>query len=875
MNKKLLKKIGVFTGIIVLFLVLAYAFVPQVLEGKIVNQDDFTGYVGMSQEATQHNTEHPDDPTRWTNSMFGGMPLASIYPSHRGDWTQPLYRFLMTGKRPASWLFLSMVGAFLLMLSLGISKLPAIGGAIAVTFCSYNLQIIQVGHNTKMQALAFLPWVLAAVIFTYRSALRKPKPAPDSGGQDQLTPFREWFPMTALGAVLFAFALSLQIKANHLQITYYLAIIIFIYALSIFIWLLVSRERRRQLNRFFAASALLLGIGLIGIATNTITLAPLYEYTQHTMRGGSELSHPEGGEISDKGLQLDYATAWSYGWEELPNLLIPNFNGGASTGAVNPDKSAVVKLFKQAGQGNPEEIAKMLPLYWGPQPFTAGPMYMGAITVFLFVLGLCLYRGKEKWWILAATLVAVLLSLGSHFMGFTRLFYNYAPLYNKFRTVSMSLVILQFTLPMLGFLVLDRILKQEYSKEEFKRGGRIALAFTAGFCLIFAVFPGLAGSFSGASDASIQDVIVEALKQDRKHLLANDALWSMLFILATYALLWWSYRTPKDARRAASRRLQAGAAIALLVLVNLFAVGKRYLNADSFVRARDFGSRFVQRTVDKLILSDPDLSYRVLDFTVSVFNDSRPSYWHKNVGGYSPAKLQRYQDLIQRYLVDEIQSLQPASQAAKTISDFEANLPPLPLLSALNCRYLIMAPESVPVVNRQAFGNAWFVDSLVAAANPDEEIARIGEVDLRRTAVIGDDFAQAREKVASVLSNAAPSDTLYMTSYAPNELRYHCAVASERPVIFSEIYYPKGWHAEIYPADGGASVPVELFRADWILRGAVLPAGEYDLVMRFDPKVYSWGENVSRASSIVLVLVLLASCGMVLTAKRETSADAS
>lgn len=875
MNKKLLKKIGVFAGIAALFLVLAYAFVPQVLEGKIVDQADITGYVGMSRETTQHNADHPDDPTRWTNAMFGGMPVTSFTSFNDGDWTQALYRFLMTGKRPASWLFLSLVGAFLLMLSLGISNLPAIGGAIAVTFCSYNLQIIQVGHNSKMQALAFLPWVLAAVIFTYRAALRKAKSAPDSGGQDQAIPFRGWFPKTVLGAVLFAFALSLQIKANHQQITYYLAIIIFIYALSIFIWLLSKRERRRYLSRFLVASALLLGVGLVGIGTNAIKLAPLYEYTQYTMRGGSELSHPTGGEVSDKGLQLDYVTAWSYGWEELPNLMIPNFNGGASAGAINPDKSAVVKLFKQAGQGNPKEIAKALPFYWGPQPFTAGPMYMGAITVFLFVLGLCLYKGKEKWWILAATLVAVFLALGNHFMGFTKLFYNYAPMYSKFRTVSMSLVILQFTLPMLGFLVLDRILKREYSKEEFKRGGLIALAVTAGFCLIFAVVPGLAGSFSSASDGSIQDVIVEALKQDRKHLLANDALWSMLFILATYALLWWGYRVPEDASRAASRRLQAAAAIALLVLVNMFTVGKRYLNADGFTTPRDFDKPFAQRTADKLILADPDPSYRVLDLTVNVFNDSHPSYWHKNIGGYSPAKLQRYQDLIDRYLADEIQSLYPAMQGIKTVSDFEAKLPRLPLLSALNCRYLILSPESAPAVNRQAFGTVWFVDSLVAAATPDEEIARIGEVDLRRTAVIGDDFAQAREKVASVLANATPSDTLYMTSYAPNELRYHCAVASERPVIFSEIYYPEGWHAEVHPAGGGASTPVELFRANWILRGAVLPAGEYDLVMRFDPEIYSWGESVSRASSIALVLLLLAGCGMMLTAKRETSADVS
>lgn len=867
MNKKRLKEIGIFAGIAVLFLLLAYAFVPQVLEGKIVNQSDISGYIGMSRETSVHDAAHPDDPTKWSGSMFGGMPVTAFSSSSDGDWTQNLYRFLMVGKRPATWLFLSLVGAFLLMLSLGIERILAIGGAIAVTFCSYNLQIIQVGHNSKMQALAFLPWVLAAVLFTYRAALRISGPGDRAGeaGQDGQKRYR-WLSATLLGAVLFALALSLQIKANHQQITYYLAIVLFIYVLTLFIWLVSDKERRKLLGRFFAASALLLGIGLTGIATNMIKLAPLYEYTQYTMRGGSELTHPTGQEASGKGLQLDYATAWSYGWEELPNLMIPNFNGGSSAGAMNSDKSETVRLFKQAGQGNPKEIAKALPLYWGPQPFTAGPMYMGAITVFLFVLGLCLYKGKEKWWMLAATLVAVFLALGNHFMSFTKLFYDFAPMYNKFRTVSMALVILQFTLPMLGFLVLDRSLKHEYAKAEFTRGSLIALAVTAGFCLIFALFPGLAGSFRGASDNGMQDILVNALVVDRKHLLAGDALVSMLFILASFALLWWGYSVPKEEKRAAVRRMQAAAGITLLVLANMFSVGKRYLNADSFTTPRTFRNQFVQRTVDKMILADPDPSYRVLDLTVNVFNDSHPSYWHKNIGGYSPAKLQRYQDLIERYLSGEIQSVFHASDGIRTMQELESKLPSVPLLSALNCRYLILSPAAAPVVNRQAFGTVWFVDSLAFAATPDEEIARIGEVDLRRTAVIGDDFAEAREKVAALLSNGVPSDTVYMTSYAPNELHYHYVASAARPVIFSEIYYPDGWHASVE----GSGESVELFRADWILRGAVLPAGEHDLILRFDPKVYAVGEKISRASSIALVLLLLlAAGGMIVTVRRE------
>lgn len=873
MTKKTLREIGIFAGIIALFLLLAYAFVPQVLEGKIVNQSDITGYIGMSREATAYNAAHPEDPTRWTNSMFGGMPVTAFNSASDGDWTQPLFRLLMFGKQPATWLFLSLFGAFLLMLSLGIGRLLAIGGAVAVTFCSYNLQIIQVGHNTKMQALAFLPWVLAAAIFTYRAALQTPRSARNDGkeARNDSREVRErrggWLPVTVLGAVLFALALSMQIKANHQQITWYLALILVIYAVGLFIWVLADKARRPLLGRFFAASALLFVLGLVGIGTNAIKLAPLYEYTRHTMRGGSELSHPTGNEINDKGLQLDYATAWSYGWQELPNLMIPNFNGGSSAGPVNPDKSETVKLFKQAGQGNPREIAKALPLYWGPQPFTAGPMYMGAITVFLFILGLCLYKGKEKWWILAATLVAIFLSLGNHFMAFTKLFYNYAPMYNKFRTVSMALVTLQFTLPMLGFLVLDRILRHEYAEADFKRGSLTALAVTAGFCLVFALVPSLAGSFSGASDSSMQDVLVNALKVDRRHLLAKDALTATLFILATYGLLWWGYAVPKEERRAASRRLQAAAGISLLVLVNMFSVGKRYLNADSFTTPRTFRNQFAQRSVDKMILADPDPSYRVLDLTVEVFNDSRPSYWHKNVGGYSPAKMQRYQDLIERYIAPEIMSVYKSTKNSGSIPDFEAKIPQIPVLSALNCRYFILSPDTAPARNPQAFGTAWFVDSLVKAATPDEEIARIGEVDLRRTAVIGDDFAQMRERAAEALASPADHgrglssrpDTIRMTSYAPNELRYHYVAASARPVIFSEIYYPDGWHAWIDTKD----TQVELFRADWLLRGAVLPAGEHELVMRFDPKVYSVSEKVSRGASVALLVLLLLAGGLI------------
>ena len=916
MDKTLMKKIGIYAGIVLLFLVLAYGFVPEVLTGKVVNQSDITGYRSMSQEAVAWNNAHPDDQTHWTDSMFGGMPTTSFMPSSDGDWTQSLYNLLLKGKRPANWLFISLLGAFLLMLSLGVDKVLAIGGAVAVTYCSYNFQIIQVGHNTKMQAIAFLPWVLAAVIFTYRSALRpwlcsalRQAQEPDKQVAEPVEAakgWKSWLPKTLLGAVLFGFALSFQIKANHQQITYYLAIMIVIYALYLFLRICLEKtghfgersDRRGAFGRFFAASALLLVIGLVGIGTNTIKLAPLYEYTQHTMRGGSELSHPEGGEINSSGLQLDYATAWSYGWEELPNMMIPNFNGGSSAGSVNPDKSEVVKLFRQAGQGNANEIAKSLPLYWGPQPFTAGPMYMGAITIFLFVLGLFLYKGKEKWWLLAATLVAVFLALGSHMMWFTKLFFDYAPMYSKFRTVSMALIVLQFTLPMLGFITLDRILRQEYSRKEFLNAGWIALALTAGFCLLCALIPSIAGSFSGRADAQMQDIIVDALKADRKHILSTDALWSMVLIVVTFGLILWAYSVPKNApksyesdpRIGTARRTQAMVGICLLVFVNMFAVGKRYLNSDSFTTPRQFNNQFSARQVDKLILEDKTLSYRVVDLSADIFNDSFNPYWHKCVGGYSPAKLQRYQDLIDRHIVKELQSVAANTHNAKTIQEFQSGIKDIQVLSALNTKYFILGADMPPVENLEAFGPAWFVDSFVPAETPDEEIALIDSVDLRHTAVIGADFADARagfvknpagnatdgiseisaddpaertaEGTAVGLVNSQATDFIQMTSYAPNELRYHYSAASARTAIFSEVYYPDGWTATV---DGA---PLDLFRANWIFRAANLPAGEHDIVMRYEPKIYTVSEKASRASSLALfVLLALSLAGIFLSGK--------
>lgn len=776
MKKNLLICLGAVLG----FLALSYAFVPELLSGKIVNQSDISGWQGMAREKQVWDKAHPDDPAEWTGSMFSGMPTASIQSSTKGDWTQKLYDLLLTGKRPASYLFVSLVGAFLMMLAFGVGPIPAIGGAIAVTFCSYNIQIIQVGHNTKMQALAFLPWVLAALVFTYRSACS-----------------RRWLAAVP-GAALFGLALSFQIKANHPQISYYLALMILIYAVVLAVSLL---RRKKSLKEFFAASALLLVLGLAGIGTNASKLMPTWEYTPYSMRGGSG---PQSGEGGRKGLDIDYATAWSYGWEELPNLAIPNYNGGASAGPLSMD-SETVRLLKRAGQGNLQQVSRYMPTYWGPQPFTAGPMYMGAVTIFLFILGLCWWRGREKWWVAASSLLAVCLALGSHFLWFTRLFYDIAPLYNKFRTVSMALVILQFTLPVLGFLMLDDILKSCSDGRTLRRRILISGAVTLGLFFVLALLQSTFGSFIGSADAGQPEVLTAALAADRLALLWRDTLRSLLLAAAAAAALVWGVSgTP-------GRRTAAAAIVCAIVLGDLFSAGRRYLGPEHFISPKAFQSQFDKRPVDEMILEDKDPSYRILDLSVNVFNDSHPSYWHKNIGGYSPAKLQIYQEYIDRQLSRDISALSKALENAGSIEEAEAALPYLEGLASLNCRYIIISGNLPPLRYPHARGNAWFA--------------------------------------------AEDGGTIELTAYAPDRLDYTYSSESGGEAIFSEVYYPAGWTARL---EDGTRLEIGL-HDDGLLRRIDLPAGTHTLVMSFDPPSYRRGEAVSRACSILLILLVLGS----------------
>ena len=834
---------------IIAFVVIAYAYAPQVLQGKIVDQSDISSWEGMANEIVSHNKANPDDPTLWTNSMFGGMPATSISVIYEGDFTKYIYDLLFVGARPASYLLISLIGGYLLMLAFGVNIWLATLGAIAITFCSYNMQIIQVGHNAKMVAIAFMPWVLGAVVYAYR---------------------RNAF----WGALLFAFALSFQIKANHPQITYYLAMII----LGFGIWQLCKAIKEKAIAPFLRTSAIVLVAGLLGIATNTNHLLPTYEYAQHTMRGGTELlpdnSAEEApaatpGKKSRSGLDLEYATQWSYGIEETMNLMIPNFNGGASAGALDR-QSETYKALKQGGYQGAENVIRQLPLYWGPQPFTAGPMYMGAITMFLFVLAFFVLRSGLRWWVAGVSLVALLLGWGYHMMPVSEFFFNWAPMYNKFRTVSMILVILQVLLPMTGVLAVNEILfGEDYpgKGERVKKGLYWSLGLTAGVCALFAIIPSLAGSFISSSDGQLPGEIAAALANDRESLLSADA-WRSFFFIAAAAIvlvLGWKFKKIKPAT--------AAIILAALVLVDLWTIDKRYLNGSHFVTKKEFKGNFAKRPVDDMILEDTDPHYRVLDLSVNTFNDSYVSYHHKTIGGYSPVKLQRYQDLIERNITREIGAIAAEFGNIKTIEDAENALTYHPVLSMLNTKYIVINGNLPPVENKYRLGNAWFAKNVVPANNANEEINALAAINPAVDAVVSREFLSQESFMAFARSqmmqgfmdgtaDMSLNNFIELASYAPNRMVYN--YSSDRPqiVLFSEVYYNPGWKATITPANGGDSKNLDIFRANWILRGAIVPKGDYTIKFTFNPPCFGQGEMYSRISSGILVLLLLGGIGV-------------
>jgi len=784
---------------IIIFLIVTFTYLSPLMEGKMLQQGDTKSWRGAAKEIIDFRIKYNGEEPLWTNSMFGGMPaymISMLTPSNNivGFFDKLMHLFSLP--TPANMIFVYFLGFFILLIILGVNPWLSIAGALAFGFSSYFFIIIEAGHNTKAQAIGYMAPVFAGIILTMRGKYI-------------------W------GAILTALFLSLEIKMNHIQMTYYLMILVLIYLIAD----LFQKIKEKKLNVFLRGITALLFAAVIALATNTTNLWTNYEYSKYTIRGKSELSfNPE---IKTKGLDLDYATQWSYGQDETFTLLIPNFKGGSSTGKLG-ENSETYQVLKQNNVPNIKQITAQMPMYWGTQPFTSGPVYVGAVIFFLFVLGLFVVKGPLKWTLLIGTILSILLSWGKNFMPLTQLFFDYFPLYSKFRAVSSILVIAELTIPLLGMLALQKIINNQVNTKDLMKFGKISLAITGGLCLFFVLFGTGLFNFTGPQDTQLQypEWLMNAIIADRKSIFTTDALRSLLFVLLISALLW-GY---------AKKLIKTSVLITvftILVVIDMFPVNKRYFDNSNFTSKRNVETPFQMTDADKLILQDKDPNYRVFNVTINPFNDANTSYFHKSIGGYHGAKLRRYQDMIEHHI---------SKNNVK-------------VLNMLNTRYFIVpGQDKEPEVQRNlaALGNAWFVDNYKIVENADSEILALNNFEPATTAIIDKRFA---DFVKDYKNGRDSLSNIILTNYKANHLTYKSNTQKDELAVFSEIYYDKGWNAYL----DGKLLPH--FRANYILRAMIIPKGEHTIEFKFEPKSYNIGEKIGYAGSIILLIMLFLMMG--------------
>ena len=822
---------------ILAFVLLSFAyFFPADIENRILFQHDTAAGAGAGQEVKEYY-EQTGERSRWTNSLFGGMPMYQIAPSYDStkslQWVQKAYQLFLPDY--VCLTFMLMLGFYILLRVFGIPVWLAGLGGIMWAFSSYFFILISAGHIWKFITLAYVPPTIAGIVLAYRGKLL-------------------W------GGILTALFVALQITSNHVQMSYYFFFVILFFVGAYF----EKAWRTKTLPQFFKASAVLIVAALVGIAANVSNLYHTYAYSKETMRGKSELVQTgDAAKQTSSGLDRDYITQWSYGIDETLTLLVPNFKGGASA-ALSQSETAMSKA-------NPmySSLYGSLTQYFGTQPMTSGPVYVGAFVLFLFVLGCFIVKGPLKWALIGATFFSIVLSWGKNFMPLTDFFIDYVPLYNKFRAVSSILVIAEFTIPLLAIFALKRLLEEpEILKQEKKPLG-ISLLLTAGIALLLAVAPGSIGSgYVPAQEAQmLQNAvnqqmipanelsgILANLGEMRAELVSSDALRSFIIIGIGCSLLWLY----------ASGKLRSSltiAGITILCLADMWGVNKRYLNDAQFVPHSIRAETFTKTNTDELILQDTSLDYRVLNFATSTFDDNNTSYWHKSVGGYHPAKLRRYQEMIEHHISPEMQAAYKAiATAGGEMDSVDANK--FRILNMLNTKYFIFPAgqqrQTVPILNPHAYGNAWFVNKVQYVNNANEEIDALDSIIPTETAVVDARFKDVLKGATESYKDSLSS--IRLTSYAPNRLTYETNNAQDGIAVFSEIYYPDGWHVTI---DGQ---PAELARADYILRTMHVPAGQHTIEMRFDPTSLHVTEGIAYGALALLVIGIIVA---VLIAKRK------
>ena len=810
--------------VIIVFAIIsfAYFFVP-ITQGKILFQHDASAGVGAAQEMTEYQNR-TGETTRWTNSIFGGMPTYQMSPSYQSTdgLSQVMNAYHLWLPDNVWFLFAYLLGFYILLRAFDFRQSLAALGSVMWAFSSYFLIIIAAGHLWKVMALAYLPPMIAGVVLAYRGR------------------YLSGFIVTALFT-------AFEIKANHVQMTYYYLFII----LFMVIAYLVKSIREKQLAVFLKATGVLAAAALIGIAINLSSLYHTWQYQKESMRGKSELVKKDAANQTSSGLDRDYITQWSYGIDETLTLLVPDAKGGASV-PLSKNATAMAKADPQIQSMIPQ-LYDAFPQYFGTQPGTSGPVYVGAFVLFLFILGLFIVKGPMKWALLAATILSVLLAWGHNFMGFTNFFLDYIPMYAKFRTVASILVIAEFTIPLLAALTLKRIVDEPDVLSKQMKFAYISLALTAGVAALIALFPDMMGPFVSEQErqmiGSIQGMdggtartILANISDMRAAMVSSDAWRSVIIILIGFALLF-AYKLKK------LRADYMIAALLVLCLVDMWQVDKRYLNDEMFVPKSERDMPQQPTATDIEINKDKSLDYRVLNFASNTFNENETSYFHKSIGGYHPAKLRRYQEMIDAYIAPEMQ------KAMQTIAAKGGNMQQVdgvklfPVLNMLNTKYFILPLQggaTAPLQNPYAQGNGWFVDKIDYVADANAEYAEVGKIDVRHEAV-------ADKQFEAVLGQAKVNDstaTVKLDKYEPNNLQYTVNSKNGGIVVFSEIYYP-GWKATV---DGQS---VELGRVNYILRAVNVKPGKHIVVLDLHPTSISTTETIAYISIVILLLAIV------------------
>lgn len=801
---------------ILVFAVISFAyFCPAVTEGRILSQHDSVAGIGAGQEGKEY-LERTGERTRWTNSIFGGMPTYQMAPSYRSTdmlkTVENLYHLYLPTY--VWYVFVMLLGFYILLRAFNFKVWLASLGAIVWAFSSYFFIIIAAGHIWKLITLAYIPPTIAGLVLCYRGKYLS-------------------------GGLVTALFVALQIASNHVQMSYYFLFVMLFMAIAYgFI-----AYQKQALPDFFKATGVLVLAGLIGVCINLSNLYHTYEYSKESMRGKSELVKENAANQTDSGLERDYITQWSYGIGETFSLLVPNVKGGASVPLAANEKAME--------KANPmyRNIYGQLGQYWGEQPGTSGPVYVGAFVMFLFVLGLFVVKGPMKWALLGATVFSILLSWGKNFMGLTDFFIDYVPMYNKFRAVSSILVIAEFTIPLLAMLALKEIVSSPNILKERRKEFLVSFGLTGGLALLFAVmpkvfFPAYVSTMEmNALQSFPTDQLVPLLanlEEVRMSLFTSDA-WRSFFIILVGVTLLWMYVAGK------LKQISLIVSLALLCLVDMWTVNKRYLYDEQFVEQQVQTQGFQQTETDKMILADQTLDYRVLNLASNTFNENNTAYWHKSVGGYHAAKLRRYQEMIEEHISGEMNNL------FKAVTEAEGEMEKLdpsgfPVLNMLNTRYFIFplqGGQTLPLLNPHALGNAWFVDDVQYVDNANEEIEAIHGLDPLETAVVDKRFVEVIKPVA-----ADSAASIQLVTYEPNYLKYEVDSKNGGTVVFSEIYYP-GWRSSI---DGQE---VSHGRANYILRAMNVPAGKHVIEFSFDPLSLHVTEKIAFIALGILALVVL------------------